>query len=214
MIFQIFSFNKKKREQAKEDIDALKAKAKNMTHSMKKGFKNQVKSIQESKMEDADLDKVNKLKDLVTLASTVMLTITIAGFVLGFIHFGTVNGNSMNDTLYNGDNTLSIKANDIKRNDIVIIDTSSNPKFQCEYIVKRVIGVPGDTIEIKNNKIYINGTVYDDIYAKGITENMSKKVLSDNEVFALGDNREHSKDSIDVGPFQVGDIEWKVVKSW
>ena len=211
---QLFSFNKKKRENAKNDYNELKSRAKKTKHFLKWDFKDKVKFVKESDVTDVNPAKHNKLKDMLTLASTIILTISLVGFVLGFIHFGVVNGNSMNDTLHNGNSIFMVSQFNISRDEIVVIDTSSNSQFQCEDIIKRVIGLPGDTIEIKHNIIYINGEKYNDHYAKGSTQDLPETTLADDEVFVLGDNREHSKDSLDVGAFKVKDVKWKVVKSW
>jgi len=72
--------------------------------------------------------------------------------------------------------------------------------------IKRIIGLPGETVEIKNGKIYIDGLVLNtDIYAKdGITEEGSPEfnniTLKENEYYCLGDNREVSEDSRYIGP--------------
>ena len=96
-----------------------------------------------------------------------------------------VNGNSMNPTLFNNDslwlNKLTYHFQNPKRFDIVVIDTDLNGG---EYIIKRIIGLPGDTIQIKNQKVYING--------KRLQTDM---VLGKNEYFVLGDNRNDSDDS-------------------
>ena len=112
-----------------------------------------------------------------------------------------VNGNSMNPTLFNNDslwlNKLTYHFQNPKRFDIVVIDTDLNGG---EYIIKRIIGLPGDTIQIKNQKVYINEKrLQTDIYGKEPIEDAGAAanlmVLGKNEYFVLGDNRNDSDDS-------------------
>ncbi len=113
----------------------------------------------------------------------------------------------MKTTLENGDLLLLYKLGDIKRYDIVVIDD----KIDDEIIIKRVIGMPGETIEIKNNKIYINDEEIADNYAYGETSDFSQITLKDDEYFILGDNRLISKDSRIIGPVKKDSIEGKTV---
>lgn len=75
-----------------------------------------------------------------------------------------------------------------------------------ENTIRRVIGLPGDTVEIKDGKVYRNGEMLTETYAVGTTEGEVEPItLGENEIFVLGDNREASVDSRDprVGPLEV-----------
>lgn len=81
--------------------------------------------------------------------------------------------------------------------------------------VKRIIGVPGDTIDIKDGFVYVNGEKLDETYVNGVTEeknNLSYPLtLEENTLFVLGDNREHSVDSRDFGPINYDQLDGKVI---
>ena len=109
-----------------------------------------------------------------------------------------VNGESMMKTLHDGDimilNIIDYKLHGVKRFDIVVVDEGD------ELIIKRVIGLPGETVEYKDNKLYINGKKVNDKYASHETEDLSVLVPK-GEYFVLGDNRTNSLDSRAFGTF-------------
>ncbi len=113
-----------------------------------------------------------------------------------------VSGNSMVPTLNNGDvmilNKFSYLVNDIERFDIVVVD------YENEYIIKRVIGLPGDYVEYKNDILYVNGKKIKEVYDREYTEDFNLNDLSiekipNNYYLVLGDNRPISKDSRKIG---------------
>lgn len=118
-----------------------------------------------------------------------------------------VDGDSMKNTLKNGDILLLYKLSSINRFDIIVLDEEKDN----EKIIKRVIGMPGETVAIKKDKIYINDKVIDDEYAYGETSDYNKVTLRDNEYFILGDNRLISKDSRYFGPIKENEIKGKIV---
>ncbi len=114
----------------------------------------------------------------------------------------SVIGDSMEPTIYNGQSVLINKfvylVSSPKKDDIIAFLPNGN--VNSHYYVKRVIGVPGDTIQIIDGTLYINGeeqsiedTIYDKMEEAGIAENEIK--LSSDEYFVLGDNRNSSEDS-------------------
>lgn len=109
-----------------------------------------------------------------------------------------VSGNSMNNTLKNGDIMLLYKLADIKRNNIVVI----NKKVAGDTIIKRVIALPGETIRCTDGIIYVNEKKYNDKYAYGETSDFELVRLKKDEYFVLGDNRLISNDSRYLGPIK------------
>lgn len=135
------------------------------------------------------------VKTLLTYVGIILLVIIIRIF---FIDPVRVDGSSMNTTLSDGEimilNKFVYRRNDIKRFDIVVI------KGEDHYIIKRVIGLPGETIEYKNNKLYINGEEINDPYPSTETddfsiENIGHTKIPGDSYFVMGDNRAASLDS-------------------
>lgn len=90
-----------------------------------------------------------------------------------------------------------------------------------ESYIKRVIGLPGDHVQIKEGKVYINNEVLDEPYLQdGVTTNMGNQIFSDlvvpeNCVFAMGDNRDHSRDCRSFGCIPLEKIEGTVwIRFW
>ena len=105
---------------------------------------------------------------------------------------------------------------DISRGDVMIFRYPKNPK---QYFIKRIIGLPGEEIEIKNGKVYIHnkenleGFRLEENYLSRtlLTEGEGKHKLEDDEYFVMGDNRSHSSDSRMWGPINEDDIIGKVL---
>lgn len=130
-----------------------------------------------------------------------------------------VDGSSMYPTLYDGDlafmSRLDLNSNQIKRFDIVTV----NCKQLDNVIIKRVIGLPGEKITYKNDRLYVDGKYIKEKYfdSKHVEDVKNRYNISyftndfeitvgNNEVLVLGDNRINSLDSRDLGCFKISDI--------
>lgn len=138
---------------------------------------------------------IKTIVDLILIVCAAFLLVTF------FFDNTTISGHSMNNTLENGDVVLINKAayqfHEPKRYDLVVFEPNIGNVSQ--YYVKRIIGLPGETVQIIDGIIYIDGTPLEDdvidtvIYNAG---NASEPVkLGYDEYFVLGDNRNNSDDS-------------------
>lgn len=148
---------------------------------------------------------------LITIAEAVLLTLFLLIFVAqSFL----VEGYSMEPTLHNGERVMvekiSYRFRDPKRGEIVIIKNPLKPK---DIYIKRVVGLPGDDIQVENGSIYINGIVLEEDYiAERVNSWYSGEFhVPEGHVFVLGDNRNHSDDSRRIGPIPFNDVLGRVM---
>lgn len=145
------------------------------------------------------LDIKEFLKDTFKYIIFIIVVLMVAIYIVGLQQ---VIGPSMNPNYLDGDiiilDKISYNFKDIKRGDVVSLNY-----VDAKYLIKRVIGIPGDYIEFKNNELYINGKCMDETYLEGaINKDFSLKELGYDEIpddmyFVVGDNRENSLDSRD-----------------
>ncbi len=112
-----------------------------------------------------------------------------------------VDGSSMENTLYNGEHLyvekISYRFNALNRYDIIVFYPYGRENE--EYYVKRIIGLPGETIQIKGSDIYIDGEIIKENYGKEPIQDPGRAAypitLDNDEYFVMGDNRSVSRDS-------------------
>lgn len=143
----------------------------------------------------------NIVKELSAWLIYILVIIVISYLVITFVGQRTqVSGSSMETTLSDGDqlivDKISYRFRDPNRYDIVVFP------YQYEkntYYIKRIIGLPGETVQIVDGYVYIDGQKLDEHYGNEVMENpglaTDPVVLGDDEYFVLGDNRNNSQDS-------------------
>ncbi len=140
---------------------------------------------------------IKGIKEIFSWGLTIILAIILALVIRTFIFEPVmVKQTSMYPTLNDSDKVIASKisyiVSDPKFQDIAVVKIDENNDY-----VKRVIGLPGDTVEIKNSKVYVNGT---QIYEPYISEDLvyddyPLTTVPEGKYFVLGDNRPNSKDS-------------------
>lgn len=116
---------------------------------------------------------------------------------------------SMHPTLLEGDrvivNKLSYHLHDVHRGDVVVFRRPPKLHINDEDLIKRVIGLPGDTVTAHDRKVYVNGRALQESYIPPIcagTDDFLKVTVPSDRVFVMGDNRCDSTDSRVFGPIQ------------
>jgi signal peptidase I len=146
---------------------------------------------------------------------TVLPAILIALLINVFIGQATrVEGQSMEPNLHSDQRLVvekvSYRFHGPQRFDIVVLKL---PSQGDELLIKRVVGLPGETVEIREGLIYINGEPLDEPFANGDTRpgRNERIMVPPLHVFVLGDNRNHSNDSRSFGPVPIENI---VGRAW
>ena len=129
------------------------------------------------------------------IIETLLLTFFIFWLVNSAVGRYRIDGNSMNPTLFNGQylliNNVSYYLDEPERGDIVVF---RHPD-QDLNLIKRVIGVPGDQIQIRDREVRVNGILIDEPYIKESPAYSGSWEVPENTLFVLGDNRNNSSDS-------------------
>ena len=105
-------------------------------------------------------------------------------------------------------NRLSYRLGSPQRGDIIVFHFPRDPK---EEYIKRVIGLPGDEVEVKNNAVYVNGQRLDESYLKVTTNYIGTWRVPEGQLFVLGDNRNNSSDSHDWGTVPMDYVVGKAI---
>lgn len=142
-------------------------------------------------------DSLNEVKEWAqTIIIAVVLALLIRGFLFEII---LVDGNSMVPTLYDRDrvfvNKIIYLIGEPQHGDVIIFRT---PEDNRSNYVKRLIGLPGDRIKIENGIVYLNNEpLYEPHIAAPSYNDFAEVIVPEDSFFALGDNRNDSKDSRD-----------------
>ncbi len=150
------------------------------------------------------------------LREVIMTAFRTAVFTLLFIYFvaqpSLVQGRSMEPNLHTDQRIIIEKVSyhfDLpERGDIVVLES---PESDVP-LIKRVVGLPGEEIEIRRNQLYIDGELYDEPYLETIRQQkLNPIIVPEGQIYVMGDNRLVSRDSRAFGPVDVADV---VGKAW
>lgn len=140
------------------------------------------------------------IKNMLPYIIIIIVVILVRTFIATPVR---VNGTSMYPTLKGDEIMLLNKLGHIDRFDIVVLKIDGKE----DNLIKRIIGLPGESIEIMNGDIYINDKKIEDKYGYGDTYDIDKITLKKDEYFILGDNRKISLDSRVFGTINKNEIK-------
>ena len=150
-----------------------------------------------------DEGKVSPLKELLSMLIYIGVVLGVTFLIITFVGQRThVSGESMENTLDNGDqlivDKITYRFQDPERFDIIVFPFHYK---ENTYYIKRIIGLPGETVQIADGTIYINGEVLEESYGREVMQDpgiaAEPITLGEDEYFVLGDNRNQSSDSRD-----------------
>lgn len=153
------------------------------------------------------------IKNFVEMVLVVVITYVVFTYIIKPIR---IEGSSMMSTVANQDmalvDAIGLKMNGVERFDVVLVESNR----LNETLIKRVIGLPNETIEYREDCLYVNGVYVEENFLDDIFMNESKQMynttyftndfkikLGEGEYFVLGDNRLNSKDSRMLGSFKI-----------
>lgn len=162
------------------------------------------------------MDWLSIKEHILDISKYIIIILCIIFFIIYIASITQVVGNSMSPTLKDGQvvilNKFQYRFFDIKREDIISLSYQDT-----KYLIKRVIGLPGEKIKIVDNKLYINDKIYEEKY---IEENINYEnfdlkdlgydIIPKNMYLVLGDNRKNSLDSRKIGLIKKEDIKGKI----
>ena len=161
-------------------------------------------------------------KEILDWAIHILVALILGFLVVTFVVQRTVvHGVSMEPTLHNGDQLIiekiSPKLGNVSYGDIVTLYVPEELQEGQDYVIKRVIGVAGDRVMIKDGRVYVNGIMLEEDYINGdythVNNDRFEITVAENKVFVLGDNRlrDRSKDSRSFGVVDTERIKGKAI---
>ncbi len=143
-----------------------------------------------------------------TIVNMVFFTLVV--IIVFNIRLTKLHDVSMQPTFYEGDVRIIVLTSRVEAGDIIGIRASEERQFK--NYAKRVIAVEGDTIEIIDGRVYIDGELLEETYVeRWRMEQMPPVTLKEDEIFVLGDNRSKSYDSRSFGPIKKGEVLGKIL---
>lgn len=140
---------------------------------------------------------IDALYVFTTVVISLFIALALFRIFIGINYFGVdVHGDSMEGTLFDGDFVYAFRSTSTRRGDIVVLPGKDN------LIIKRVIAIGGDTVELKRGVLYLNGEEVDEPYILSEHNSPDKekntfapKTVAEGHIFFMGDNRNESNDS-------------------
>ncbi len=143
------------------------------------------------------------MKNILEWVKDILIAVAIAALILVFFKPIVVQQQSMEPNFHGGDYLITSRQayrlfGEPERGDVIVFKSellTEDGEQKC--LIKRIIGLPGDVVEIKDGYVYINGEEIDEPYVKeqGISGEMEALTVPENELFVMGDNRGVSEDS-------------------
>jgi len=165
-------------------------------------------SLELSPASPAPARRSNLLREIV---ETAVLTAIIFLLVNAATSRFKIDGSSMEPNLHNEEYVIVDKVTYLfgppQRGDVVVFDRNGDSKD----FIKRIIGLPGETVEVSQGKVYIDGLPLDEPYVAPSSDTKTALRLGADEYFVMGDNRSNSQDSRTFGPIHRGNI---VGRAW
>ena len=145
-------------------------------------------------------DEARPFQSLIELLHDLAVAIVVCVLLITYVvQAFKVQGTSMSPELLDGErilvNKFLYRFGDIERGDVVVFWYPEDPKLS---FIKRIVGLPGETVEVRNGKVYVDGTLIDEPYV--VVDNADRRSFASQEIrpghyFVLGDNRRGSNDS-------------------
>ncbi len=139
------------------------------------------------------------------LLETIVLSLIIFLLIRQVVQNYRIESHSMQPNFYEGEfilvNKLAFKLGEPERGEVIVFH---NPNNTDEDYIKRVVGLPGDTIEIHGQTVYVNGEIFEEPYPlmpfrAGLNSDVDPTVVPPGQLFVMGDNRGNSSDSRAIG---------------
>ena len=161
------------------------------------------------------------MKNVLSWIRDIVIAIIIAAIILAFLKPIIVHQESMQPNFYSGDYVITSRQSyrlfgEPQRGDIIVFKSDLyDDSGKQKNLIKRIIGLPGDTLEIKEGDVYINGELLQEEYVaeQGLSGEMEAVTVPEGRLFVMGDNRGVSLDSRSeaVGTIDMDAIVGKVV---
>jgi signal peptidase I len=157
--------------------------------------------------DEADTDELVELRSKATRNALEWAVVLVGAVLVALLLRASlfqafwIPSESMEATLEVNDrvlvNKLSYRLHDIHRGDVVVFERPNTRPGEIKDLIKRVIGLPGDTIEVRDNAVFVNSTRLIEPYLDEADEmeDYGPSVVPEGEIFVMGDNRDESQDS-------------------